>query len=103
MSDLNESNLIQKPLSEFNQEDIKATVTSAKTAIDLLDNIYLNLQSFKQAKSESLKFQFRDLIQQKVAELESGVAFNTFIKLFNITASIMKINPKSLSYLRLFQ
>ena len=46
MSDLNESNLIQKPLSEFNQEDIKATVTSAKTAIDLLDNIYLNLQSF---------------------------------------------------------
>ena len=94
MSDLNESNLIQKPLSEFNQEDIKATVTSAKTAIDLLDNIYLNLQSFKQAKSESLKFQFRDLIQQKVAELESGVAFNTFIKLFNITCVDYENKPK---------
>ena len=94
MSDLNESNLIQKPLSEFSQEDIKATVTSAKTAIDLLDNIYLNLQSFKQAKSESLKFQFRDLIQQKVAELELGVAFNTFIKLFNITCVDYENKPK---------
>ena len=94
MSDLNESNLIQKPLSEFSQEDIKATVASATTAIDLLDNIYLNLQSFKQAKSESLKFQFRDLIQQKVAELESGVAFNTFIKLFNITCVDYENKPK---------